>query len=118
MKTATWKRSGRTRPIERLCEETSMATLSTCASRMRASVRCRSVDSGVVSDEIFEDNVKAWSGDHCMNPPDVPGIFFSNRKIDADKVNIMDIGPTVLDLFGVRVPAYCDGKALMPEKKK
>jgi predicted AlkP superfamily phosphohydrolase/phosphomutase len=73
---------------------------------------------GVINPEIFEDNTKSWSGDHCMNPPDVPGIFFSNRKIDADKVNIMDIGPTVLDLFGVRVPAYCDGKALMPEKKK
>ena len=38
---------------------------------------------GVVSDEIFEDNVKSWSGDHCMNPPDVPGIFFCNRKVEA-----------------------------------
>ncbi len=69
---------------------------------------------GVVSDEIFEDNVKSWSGDHCMNPPDVPGIFFCNRKISVDQINIMDIGPTVLDLFGVSVPPYCDGKPRMP----
>ena len=48
-----------------------------------------------------------------MNPPDVPGIFFCNRKIGVDKINIMDIGPTVLDLFGVPVPGYCDGKPRM-----
>ena len=71
---------------------------------------------GVVSEQVFEDNTKSWSGDHCMNPPDVPGIFFCNRDVKRDKVNIMDIGPTVLDLFGVRVPSYCDGEPLLPEK--
>ncbi|MDA2929062.1 alkaline phosphatase family protein [Acidobacteria bacterium AH-259-O06] len=69
---------------------------------------------GAITEEVFEDNVKSWSGDHCMNPADVPGIFFCNRKIAADKVSIMDIGPTALDLFGVPVPAYCDGKSLLP----
>ena len=76
------------------------------------------LDDDISRAEVFRDNTKSWSGDHCMNPPDVPGIFFCNRKVKADKVNIMDIGPTVLDLFGVRVPAYCDGKSLMPEKSK
>jgi len=66
---------------------------------------------GTIDPEIFEDNTKSWSGDHCMNPPDVPGIFFSNRAIEGETINIMDIGPTVLDLFGVEVPAYCDGRA-------
>ena len=67
---------------------------------------------GAVTEEVFEDNEKSWSGDHCVNPPDVPGILFCNRKIDADQVSIMDIGPTVLDLFGVPVPDYCDGQPL------
>ncbi len=71
---------------------------------------------GAVTEEIFEDNLKSWSGDHCINPPDVPGILFSNRKIARDKPSIMDIGPTVLDLFGVPVPAYCDGKSFMPDQ--
>jgi predicted AlkP superfamily phosphohydrolase/phosphomutase len=65
---------------------------------------------GTIDEEIFEDNVKSWSGDHCMNPPDVPGIFLCNRKLPVDRISIMDIGPTVLDLFGVPVPPYCDGK--------
>ncbi|RPI23776.1 MAG: nucleotide pyrophosphatase [Acidobacteria bacterium] len=70
---------------------------------------------GAVSPCLFEDNVKSWSGDHCLNPPDVPGIFFTNRKIKAGSVSIMDVGPTVLDLFGVPVPEHCDGVSLMPE---
>ena len=70
---------------------------------------------GAVAPCIIEDNLKSWSGDHCLNPPDVPGIFFCNRKIQADKVSIMDVGPTVLDLFGVPVPTHCDGRSLMSE---
>jgi predicted AlkP superfamily phosphohydrolase/phosphomutase len=71
---------------------------------------------GIVNEEVFEDNVKSWSGDHCMNPPDVPGIFFCNRKLSIDngRIDIKDIGPTVLDLFGVPVPPYCDGKPRLP----
>jgi len=77
----------------------------------RASWDCAT---GRISDDVFEDNTKSWSGDHCMNPPDVPGIFLSNREIGVERVNIMDIGPTVIDLFGVPVPAWCDGKSFMP----
>ena len=49
-----------------------------------------------------------------MNPPDVPGVLFTNRSFEDDDARLMDIAPTVLDLFGVPVPAYCDGKPLMP----
>jgi len=69
---------------------------------------------GGISDEVIEDNTRYWSGDHNFNPPDVPGMLFSNRAIAAESPSIMDLGPTVLDLFGVAVPAYCDGKSLMP----
>ena len=68
---------------------------------------------GVIDEEIFEDNTKSWSGDHCMNPPDVPGIFFCNRRVSSERIDIMDVGPTVLDLFGVPVPPHCDGKPRM-----
>lgn len=67
---------------------------------------------GVVGDQVIADNTKTWSGDHCMNPPDVPGVFFINRKLGNERVNIMDVAPTVLDLFGVDVPKWCDGKPL------
>ena len=72
---------------------------------------------GGVSEETIEDNTRYWSGDHNFNPPDVPGMLFSSRKIETESPSIMDIGPTVLDLFGVQVPAYCDGRPLLPARE-
>lgn len=67
---------------------------------------------GAANDAVFEDNCKPWSGDHCIDPFVVPGIFFCNRKIATPYPGIMDIGPTVLDLFGVAKPPYMDGVSL------
>ena len=68
---------------------------------------------GKVGPEVFEDNTKAWSGDHCIDPRVVPGVFFMNRKTDGRPPSIMDIAPTVLDLFGVPAPAHMDGRTLL-----
>jgi len=67
---------------------------------------------GHVTTEVFHNNVKAWSGDHCIDPALVPGVLFCNRPITTEKPRLMDIGPTVLNMFGVKVPEYMDGKAL------
>jgi predicted AlkP superfamily phosphohydrolase/phosphomutase len=80
---------------------------------------------GKVNDILFEDNIKAWSGDHCIDPRIVPGIFFCNRKINTESPAIIDIAPTILDLFGLEAPKHMDGKSLIdtgnlslkPEKK-
>ena len=69
---------------------------------------------GAVTEQIFEDNVKSWSGDHCIHPSEVPGILFCNRAITNENPHIVDLAPTILDLFGVKVPDYCDGQSLMP----
>jgi predicted AlkP superfamily phosphohydrolase/phosphomutase len=68
---------------------------------------------GKTSREIFHDNTKAWSGDHCVDPSVVPGVLFCNQPVQAENPRLVDIGPTVLDLFGARVPEYMDGKALV-----
>jgi predicted AlkP superfamily phosphohydrolase/phosphomutase len=65
---------------------------------------------GKVTSQIFEDNVKAWSGDHCIDPRLVPGVLFSNRKITNEAPSIADVAPTILKLFGVAVPGHMDGK--------
>ena len=67
---------------------------------------------GVVSGPVFEDNTKAWSGDHCIDPRLVPGVFFASRKIDRKDPALVDIAPTVLKLFGLEPPAHMDGKPL------
>jgi predicted AlkP superfamily phosphohydrolase/phosphomutase len=67
---------------------------------------------GQVTDEVFHTNAKAWSGDHCVDHSLVPGVLFCNRKIESEHPRLMDIGPTVLDMFGIVIPAYMDGKPL------
>jgi predicted AlkP superfamily phosphohydrolase/phosphomutase len=67
---------------------------------------------GKVDDTVIEDNVKSWSGDHCMDPVLVPGVFFCNRPIHTDAPRLLDIGPTCLSLFGVDIPAHMDGRPL------
>ena len=67
---------------------------------------------GQTSLEIFHDNTRAWSGDHCVDPSVVPGILFCNHPITTENPRLLDIAPTVLNLFGVDVPAHMDGKIL------
>jgi predicted AlkP superfamily phosphohydrolase/phosphomutase len=68
---------------------------------------------GKVNGGVFDDNTKAWSGDHCIDPRHVPGVFFFSRKIKSNNPSIMDIAPTVLTLFGLPVPAHMDGRSLV-----
>ena len=68
---------------------------------------------GKVNETVFEDNIKAWSGDHCIDPGIVPGIFFCTRRINTKSPSITDIAPTVLALFGVDTPSHMDGRTLI-----
>ena len=68
---------------------------------------------GVVAGNVFEDNVKAWSGDHCVDPRQVPGVLFCNQKLDRDDPALIDIAPTALRLFGVDVPEYMEGRPIL-----
>ncbi len=66
---------------------------------------------GEIENEVFSDNTRSWGGDHCVDRSLVPGVFFCNRKLDLSAgVGLIDMAPTVLDLFGVPVPAHMDGK--------
>ncbi|MBI5787295.1 MAG: alkaline phosphatase family protein [Candidatus Schekmanbacteria bacterium] len=62
---------------------------------------------------IFEDNLKTWSGDHCVDPQFVPGILFSNRKLKGKTPRIIDIAPTVLEDLGLTVPDSMEGQPLL-----
>lgn len=67
---------------------------------------------GSVTTEVFSDNTRSWSGDHCVDPRLVPGVFWCNRKIATDEPALIDMAPTVLDLFGVAIPPYMQGRPL------
>jgi len=65
---------------------------------------------GKTGGPVFEDNDRPWSGDHCVDPPLVPGILFANRPIDSADPGIEDMAPSFLRLFGVDPPAWMEGK--------
>jgi predicted AlkP superfamily phosphohydrolase/phosphomutase len=68
---------------------------------------------GIVNGVVVEDNLKAWSGDHCIDPALVPGVLFSSLKLKRTDPSIMDVAPTVLELFGIAPPAHMDGHGLV-----
>ena len=68
---------------------------------------------GKLAAKVLEDNEKPWSGDHCVDPVLVPGVLFSNRKIEAGDPGIEDLAPTALALFGLDPPRWMDGKPLL-----
>jgi len=68
---------------------------------------------GHVNSTVFSDNNKAWCGDHCVDPPLVPGVLFSNLKITSDDPGIEDLAPTALSLFGVSAPAWMEGRTFL-----
>jgi predicted AlkP superfamily phosphohydrolase/phosphomutase len=70
---------------------------------------------GEVPPRVIEDNLKAWSGDHCsVDPEVVPGVLFSNVKFTEDDPWIGDIHPTVLALLGIPYGEGLDGRSLVP----
>lgn len=68
---------------------------------------------GKVTAQVFEDNTKAWSGDHCVDPLLVPGVLFSTQKLDAEDPGIEDMAPTALRLFGVQPPKWMEGTSVL-----
>ncbi|MCY3736434.1 MAG: alkaline phosphatase family protein [Gemmatimonadaceae bacterium] len=67
---------------------------------------------GRVGDRVFEDNTRHWSGDHCVDPAQVPGVLFCNRPIDRQDPHLLDVPVSILRLFGVEPPAYMQGEDL------
>ena len=68
---------------------------------------------GKIPKELVSDNSKKWSGDHCVDPAVVPGIFFCNRKINTPSPYILDIAPSILTLFGIAPPGDMDGRSFI-----
>ena len=70
---------------------------------------------GSVTTEVFCDNTKSWSGDHCVDPAIVPGVFFCNRKINTENPRLLDVPASIMRLFGQEPPKYMQGAMIFEE---
>jgi predicted AlkP superfamily phosphohydrolase/phosphomutase len=68
---------------------------------------------GGVTPRVFFNNTKHWRGDHLIDASLVPGVLFTNLKIDKTTPHQMDIAPTILDLLGLDIPEEMDGESLI-----
>jgi predicted AlkP superfamily phosphohydrolase/phosphomutase len=59
---------------------------------------------GGIPEGIVVDNADRWSGDHCVDPPAVPGVLAANVPV-AGGASITDIGASIADLLDSSTPS-------------
>jgi predicted AlkP superfamily phosphohydrolase/phosphomutase len=69
---------------------------------------------GGVSETVFADNVRAWSGDHIIDPALVPGVLLMNRPFGGEGARLVDLAPTILSAFGLPPCPALEGSSLLP----
>jgi predicted AlkP superfamily phosphohydrolase/phosphomutase len=65
---------------------------------------------GDITDEVLLDNDSAWAADHCMDASEVPGVLFSNHPIAAPNPSLVDLAPSILTEFGLKIPSTMEGR--------
>mgnify|MGYP002629920210 CR=1 FL=1 len=68
---------------------------------------------GGFTKEVITNNNKQWQGDHLIDPSFVPGVLFSNIKLNKTSANQPDILPTILDALNIKVTNDFDGMSLL-----
>ena len=71
---------------------------------------------GQVTETVFSDNARSWSGDHCVDPSIVPGVLLCNRAITSESPRLVDIPASVMRLFGQPIPGYMQGEMIFAER--
>jgi predicted AlkP superfamily phosphohydrolase/phosphomutase len=68
---------------------------------------------GGVTEELFSDNTKKWSGDHIIDPDLVPGVLLMNRPHRGSGARLLDLAPTILDALGQPKGSAMEGETLL-----
>jgi predicted AlkP superfamily phosphohydrolase/phosphomutase len=64
---------------------------------------------------LLEDNLEHWSGDHLIDPTEVPGVLLCNHKLRLTDPQLRDLAPTFLKLYKITPPAVMQGRSLLEE---
>ena len=64
---------------------------------------------GDLSEEVLDDNLSAWSADHCADALEVPGVLCCNRPLTAAAPSLVDVAPSILAEFGLPTPSTMTG---------
>ncbi|QDU56117.1 alkaline phosphatase family protein [Aeoliella mucimassa] len=67
---------------------------------------------GELTEDTLLDNTSAWAADHCADALEVPGVLFTNKKIDKSDPSLVDIAPSILQEFGQPTPSTMTGSSI------
>lgn len=65
---------------------------------------------GYMTKEVLRNNTIPWTADHCFDPREVPGVLFCSRPIHAQAPTLVDLAPSILTEFGLKIPSSMEGK--------
>lgn len=66
--------------------------------------------------DVFLDNPSPWSGDHCMDYREVPGILVTNRRITISSPTLADLTVSLLHEYGIAPMKEMIGKNVLEPK--
>jgi predicted AlkP superfamily phosphohydrolase/phosphomutase len=73
---------------------------------------------GGFAEATFADNRGVWSGDHAsVEAGAVPGVLFSNLKLEAEGAALEDVGPTILRTLGLEEMRDAEGRPLVERNR-
>lgn len=64
---------------------------------------------GEFAEHIYNDNVDAWSADHCVDSDCVPATLATNLSITHPQPALQDLTVSVLNYFGIHAPGCMQG---------
>jgi predicted AlkP superfamily phosphohydrolase/phosphomutase len=67
---------------------------------------------GGFSKTVLDDNVDAWTADHCINAADVPGVLFTTRRLRVRDPALRDLPVSLLALFGLKPLTEMTGRSV------
>jgi predicted AlkP superfamily phosphohydrolase/phosphomutase len=59
-----------------------------------------------------------WSGDHCCDYVHVPGTIIVNRRLTQSDPGLIDLAPTILQVFGIAKPDQMTGSPVLAPPQK
>ena len=68
---------------------------------------------GAVGSETVSANLRPWSGDHVVDPSEVPGVLFMSTSFRGEGCSLTDLAPTILEALGVSSPDGLEGASLL-----